>query len=350
MQNHITTSCIFISLLFANELKANEFNAKGLLFVNNKFVVCSDAPSFVDGKLVLGDTALEKDDVDLTAYRRAGHQRGPNGFRPRFWRVRQVGFNASNPQNLPLLKVLADEMASRMRAGESVVLTNGLPPVFLAASDETPNLLNALIDGSQQFPMPKSFTSSEEEAVLGLIKNFEVSNEFQAAANKRLGELQAIETSHESIMSARLFADQIGYPLTMISMVLVVLGFGHLLSNKPNLQDTINEAIDDTVKLVQSKKVVTRSLLIVGSLSLIDLTWTILASQAGSMRELNPIGNELIANPLALIAFKIGVVGMAIAILYRLHQHPVAQVASWWCCLVLTLLTARWLTFNAMFV
>jgi len=81
----------------------------------------------------------------------------------------------------------------------------------------------------------------------------------------------------------------------------------------------------------------------------IDLVWTVLAHQAGSMRELNPIGSQLFSNPVNLIIFKTAATSLAIALLFRLRQIPLARQASWWCCLVLTLLTARWLTFHSMF-
>jgi hypothetical protein len=51
-----------------------------------------------------------------------------------------------------------------------------------------------------------------------------------------------------------------------------------------------------------------------------------------------------------LILFKAIAVSVTIGLLYALHRRPVAQVASWWSCLVLTLLTARWLTFHSMFM
>ena len=93
-----------------------------------------------------------------------------------------------------------------------------------------------------------------------------------------------------------------------------------------------------------------KSLLIFALLSAVDLIWTLAAGATGAMRELNPIGNQIIHDPARLIAFKFAAVSVTIALLYSLHHRPIAQVASWWSCLVLTLLTARWLTFNSMFM
>ncbi len=129
-------------------------------------------------------------------------------------------------------------------------------------------------------------------------------------------------------------------------MIAVVLGFGHLLSNKPLIETTSEDQADFT----QAQRIVGRSLLIVGILSAVDLVWTIAASQSGTMRELNPLGSQLLDNPMQLIIFKLVATSTAIGLLYWLHRQPIAQVASWWSCLVLTLLTARWLTFHSMFL
>jgi hypothetical protein len=96
--------------------------------------------------------------------------------------------------------------------------------------------------------------------------------------------------------------------------------------------------------------VVGRSLVLIALLSCIDLVWTLAATGAGAMSELNPLGSRLIGDPAQLVLFKLGVTIAPIAILYVLHRRPVAQIASWWCCLLLTLLTARWVVFQSMFV
>jgi hypothetical protein len=90
--------------------------------------------------------------------------------------------------------------------------------------------------------------------------------------------------------------------------------------------------------------------MLIAGLSAVDLAWTVLVSQAGAMRELNPIGSQMIGDPLQLVAFKVLVTTAAVGLLYFCRQIPLARQASWWSCLVLTLVAARWLVFNSMFI
>jgi hypothetical protein len=75
----------------------------------------------------------------------------------------------------------------------------------------------------------------------------------------------------------------------------------------------------------------------------------LLASQAGVMHELNPLGAKLVNSPTALIAFKGAATFVAASLLASLRYHRRAQLAAWWLCLVCALVTCRWLVFNSMF-
>ncbi len=67
------------------------------------------------------------------------------------------------------------------------------------------------------------------------------------------------------------------------------------------------------------------------------------------MTELNPMGREFIQDPALLGVFKFVMTGIGVGLLFVLKQHRIAQTAAWWACMILTLLTMRWLTFNSMF-
>lgn len=99
-----------------------------------------------------------------------------------------------------------------------------------------------------------------------------------------------------------------------------------------------------------TNRVICRTLILVFVLSALDLLWTILAIRTGSMREINPIGSQFVDDPLSMTLFKASATAMAVCLLYALRHHLLARKAAWWVCLVCTLVAARWVTFNSMFI
>ncbi|MGB7345943.1 MAG: DUF5658 family protein, partial [Pirellulaceae bacterium] len=176
-----------------------------------------------------------------------------------------------------------------------------------------------------------------------LLDTFVPTKEFVTRVRTERDKRETAGTNGDRTAAANIWVARISYPLTVFAMIIVVLGFGHLLSNRP-IQD------GDTGLASNNRAVIVKSLSIIALLSVVDLVWTIAASQAGTMRELNPLGSHLIKDPSSLIFFKLAVTSISIGILYTLRQKPIAHVASWWCCLLLTLLTARWVVFQSMFV
>jgi hypothetical protein len=250
------------------------------------------------------------------------------------------------------LQQLALDINARLRVQDAVILGENHAPLFLEESDLAEVLLRQLVREKGAGPSGDSLvphrlsSESDRRTWAGLVSGFQPSEAFLQRAQADLMRLDRVHVTNTAAVSANLWIDQIGYPLTMLAMVLVVLGFGHLMSNKPRIE----LAADDAAASQHTRQVVGRSLLIFALLSIVDLLWTLAASQAGSIREMNPLGNRFIDDPWQLIAFKTIVVVFSAGLLYRLHQRPIAQVASWWSCLVLTLLTARWLTFQSMFL
>ena len=162
----------------------------------------------------------------------------------------------------------------------------------------------------------------------------------------RVGEVlkkeRAVEERNQAEIAARRNLDLSSYPLTVFGMVLVVIAFGNLLSNEAplDIQSSESPVMERRVKIF---------LMLIAAFSVLDLIWTLLASRANALTELNPIGAQLITNPIGLLAFKALVTLGAIGILFALRSHRVAQRGAWWACLICTLLTVRWLTFNSMF-
>lgn len=166
--------------------------------------------------------------------------------------------------------------------------------------------------------------------------------EMRDRAATDLAEMDAADSNGRKICAASIVANFLGYPLTLAAMVLVVIAFGHLLTNKPQL--------DPSLSPQEIKRIIIKSLLMIALLSLIDLVWTVMANSTGLMREMNPVGRSFLGSPMRLSIFKILVVSLSIGLLYKQHHRPIAQAATWWSCLTLTLLTARWLTFQSMFL
>lgn len=214
---------------------------------------------------------------------------------------------------------------------------------FIGGDDGSREVLEALLESPEHrtlTPRPSSKIDVQDALLGEVLAVYQPSDSFRDRAEAVIAKSVEIESRNTTKSQAFLSAGKIGYPLTIVAMVLVALGFGHLLSNKPMLDDSVDPS--------KSKSIVSRSLGIFVLLSAIDLIWTVLAAQAGSMREMNPIGIGFITNPLQLVAFKFTVVGLSASILYVLRDRGVAQAASWWSCLVLTLLTARWVVFQSM--
>ncbi len=234
-------------------------------------------------------------------------------------------------------------------SGVVAVFYSGEAPLLLDASEQGHELLKALL--GRETPSEAELMSSGSERIdfelwHRLVQDFKISPEFATRASEEVNRLEQIYETNDRKTAAFMLSQQIAFPLSMIAMVTVVLAFGHLMAH-PQQMVAIS---DDPLTLANAKKATVWSLTIVGVLSALDLVWTLIAHQSGAMRELNPLGNGLIHDPVQLILFKITVTGLAIGILYYLHEQPLARRATWWCCLVLTLLTARWLTFNSMFL
>jgi hypothetical protein len=164
-----------------------------------------------------------------------------------------------------------------------------------------------------------------------------------ADATAQLEFLDTAETANDQSSAATLRLASFGYPLTILMMMLVVLSFGHLLTHRPNEWSHNSPS-------GQFSHPFYRLLLLIVGLSAVDLVWTLLASQAGAMREVNPIGSQMIGDPLRLVVFKVLVTIAAVGLLYFCRRVSLAWQASWWSCLVLTLVAARWLVFNSLFI
>lgn len=135
------------------------------------------------------------------------------------------------------------------------------------------------------------------------------------------------------------------YGLSVVGMLLIALSAGTLLGHPPKNSISWSR----TVRSPRTLTAVKRCLVLIAAYSLFDLAATLLALKTGHVEELNPFGVGLILAPAALGAFKVASTCLGAGLLWKLKNYHGAQVASWWLCMVLTLVTVRWVTVQSLF-
>ena len=302
---------------------------EGFLFVENRYVSLPYRVEFDENNVFINDVPL--DSVVLKSL--VTEQSLQNG------RWLQQGFR---------------RLYQHLTTGGTLVLY-GDAPVLLLANTESSDLLKTLINngaleslantglaGDMQLPGERSYWKRFADG-------FECPQELRIRVGevlkKELAKELAVEERNRAELAeiaARRILDSSSYPLTVFGMVLVVIAFGNLLSNEAplDIQSSESPVMERRVKIF---------LMLIAAFSVLDLIWTLLASRANALTELNPIGSQLIHNPIGLLAFKTLVTVGVIGILFVLRGHRVAQRGAWWACLICTLVTVRWLTFNSMF-
>jgi hypothetical protein len=84
-------------------------------------------------------------------------------------------------------------------------------------------------------------------------------------------------------------------------------------------------------------------------LSVADLVVTLAYARSGGMMEANPIAlylAKVTRSMWALAGYKFLTVGMCTAVLYRLRQYPISEVAAWAAVLILTAMSFMWHTYS----
>jgi hypothetical protein len=178
------------------------------------------------------------------------------------------------------------------------------------------------------------------------IAHFEPPEDLRQRAAVFVSRYDEDQRKAEAQIRAAQWMERLAYPLSVGSMVLIVLAIGHLLGGRPHAGKP-SFGVDASPELIRALE---WSLFFTMAFSSIDLIWTILAANSNQMRELNPIGSQWIEDSRHLAGFKISVTFSCLALLWLLRRHKRAQIAAWWVCLILTLVTIRWLTFHSLFV
>ena len=245
---------------------------------------------------------------------------------------------------------MVDVLSTCLWLEGTIVLFSGFPVEMFNGKSTSYDVLKVLADddagntfmaGEQQWLPP----GIDRGAWITWIREYRCPQDLKIRATELVEQVDHILAAHHAQVAANRTLAVIAYPLTVGGMLLVVLSFGHLLSFQPMFG---GEGKTDSSPL--TLRAVRKTLMLLAASAALDLTWTILVSRTGSMKELNPLGSALINDPQSLIILKVVATSVAVGILSALKRHRIAQKGSWWGCLVYTLLIARWLTFNSMFI
>ena len=200
-------------------------------------------------------------------------------------------------------------------------------------------VMEAYLEGADQV------TTAEWKTAL---QNFQpdelIVEQFKEYQRSTAAEAEPVEESTESPLLAH-DSTQTMYGLSVVGMLLIALSAGTLLGNPP--KNAVNWS-----RIVRSPRTLAamqRCLLLIAAYSLFDLIATVMALKTGHVEELNPLGVGLILAPAALAAFKVSATCLGTGLLWKLKNYHGAQVASWWLCMILTLVTVRWVTVQSLF-
>ncbi len=225
----------------------------------------------------------------------------------------------------------------------SIVVLNSYEPVVSIKSGTDVEAFLRMMTSTDAAVREQASRFDKRGTWSGWLADYEPRKEFVTRAKQRLKRMRKVrESTLERIRNRSALASS-GFLLTVIGMVVGVWALGHLLSSSPRPDEGKAEQLDPTI--VRATRI---SIVAVFVLSGFDLIWTLVASQAGQMREMNPLGSRLIENPGYLVGFKVAATLLGCGVLYAMRYHPRARKAAWWMCLVMTVLTFRWLVFNSM--
>ena len=315
----------------------------GYVIVDGKYLPLPYKFELRDGAMFIGDHPIPADDLM--------QRMGRGGGGPRGGRRAGRGSKSDDPglrlltrverqlENDALLIVCGDEVANLVPSRFTVEVFN-----VLLSESSLEDKVAALIDCN----MGDRLSSTQWTQI---IKNFEPAGEFGERVRPSVDsyheqreefEAQSDRYDWYEVLSSR----PVSYGLTITSMMLAVIATGNLLTSRPQGRGRWSE----TSEAVEDRQDVVRNVVLLALLGGFDLVLTLFAQQAGTLLELNPLGSEMITSPILLAAFKLTSLAGVCLILVALRGYRGAQIASWWLCLVCTIVIFRWVTFNSLFM
>lgn len=232
-------------------------------------------------------------------------------------------------------------MATRLLDNGGVVLLFDDHPVvaygFGAEKYDFCNYLTSRDEESLKNLLVETPGESTRETVSNWLKSYSPGPELIERSQVVLDTIDATVQTDLNLRAATARLETFAYPLTLVGMLIGVTAFGHMLK----WMSTLNSAEGSGNSLVIG-------LWLMLAMSALDLVWTILATQAGVMTEINPLAQKIVSSPAQLALFKVVATLTGITIMYVWRQRNEMQKAAWWMCLVCVLMTFRWVIFDSM--
>lgn len=304
----------------------------GFLFVDGTYLAPPYVVSRQGDEILINAVVVERArPQDSASSEHHGNRRSGSRGRPRF-----------RYSVLEIEELLADDGA--------VIAFDGVPAIAIAQQLAV-EFLNSLVltqdRNERRYEMAGLAADDvDSETWDEFIRSFSPSADLVARVEALKTRDDHTEASNIAQIAAVRRSEFLLYPLTLVGMVISVLSLGNLLLSRPPAVLSWRE-VDASQQVT---RMVVQCTLFVVALSLLDLVYTVLALQTSQMREMNPLGTHFIHDPVLLAVFKGLATLVGVSILVALRRYRGAQMASWWLCLICTVVTFRWLTFNSMFI
>jgi hypothetical protein len=266
----------------------------GFVFVNGEFLPGPYTFRSAGKQTFVNDVLIAQELVDFTSVIGIDDEEGE-----------RAGF--SRRRRPEAQKTYAEFLSKQFSQSRQIIVAfEGRSPKLLSKRLGGNDLLSVLVyEAHREALLPELLKSADSQEVASewseWVNGFQPNDAFLTAAKPIVDRIDAVLDESAARHAAVRRRESYRYPLTIAGMIMSVFAIGHLMSNPPNGGRTPDE-VEMSPEVIQ---IVTRSLVLVVALSLLDLVWTLLASQAGTMRELNPVGGRLIDDPAKLIFSKL---------------------------------------------
>lgn len=358
----VVAACALCRLANISSVEAEQFKT-GLVFVNGKLIDGPYEVEFANSQVSINSLTLnlgEENTLPAPDRSEDFRRRAPGQFSGRGRRGR-FGNNGGRPQPLwQEFQQSSPRSRGQARPGDEfkpsdnhyyqitdtlggdgfVVVFDNARPFYLTSTTQKSDFAVALLDRQNGQNLDSLLLQMgivrEQERWKKLINSTEPDTKLTAKLEDMLKTFESSEAANYAQINAMRRLENASYPLTVLGMLLGAIALGH------NLQWSAAGMTSE-----QSIGFLKKALFLILAMSLLDLTWTIMSSQAGQMREVNPFASSYIDSPWKLILFKLIATTGACGILYSLRESAKVQQATWWMCLVCVLLTFRWIMLNS---